>query len=107
MSKKIRKGDLVIAIAGNEKGRTGHVLGRKGDRILVQGLNMRKKAVKRSQENPKGDIIEIERPIHISNLQPCTEEGTPVKLKVRANDEGQRELYYQKDGQAVCYRSVK
>ena len=44
---------------------------------------MRKKHVKPSQQNQRGGIIELEKPIHISNLKVCTADDKPVKLKVR------------------------
>lgn len=68
-SKNLKKGDVVIAIAGNDKGRTGTVQTVKTDRVIVQGFNVRKKNVKKSQENPKGRVVEIERAIHISNVK--------------------------------------
>lgn len=106
-SKKIRKGDKVMAIAGNERGQVGQVMKVLGDKALVQGLNVRKKHLKRSQTNPKGGIVELEKPIHISNLRVCTDDNQPVKLKVRFDNKGQRELYYKIDGQEVLYRAVK
>jgi large subunit ribosomal protein L24 len=105
-SKKIKKGDKVIAIAGNERGKSGSVLKVLGDKIIVQGLNVRKRHV-RKQGNQKGSIVEIEKPIHISNLKPCTADEKPVKLKVRTNSQGDRELYYKIDGQEVLYRPIK
>ena len=80
---------------------------RQGDKAIVQGLNVRKKHVKRSQELPKGRIIDIERPIHISNLKVCVEGDNAAKLKVRINEEGDRQFVYKKDDQEVIYRSVK
>lgn len=106
-SKKIRKGDTVIAIAGNSRGQTGVVQACQGDRVLVQGLNLRKKHIKKSQEAPKGRIVEIEKPIHISNVKMLVEEGTSAKLKVRSSKEGDRQFIYMKDDQEVVYRSVK
>lgn len=106
-SKKIRKGDKVMAIAGNDRGQVGAVLRVIGDKAVVQGLNVRKKHVKRSQTNPRGSIVEIEKPVHISNLRVCTDDNQPVKLKVRFDSKGQRELYYKIDGQEVLYRAVK
>lgn len=106
-TKKVRKGDKVIAISGNSRGLTGIVQSRQGDRIVVQGLNVRKKHLKRSQEAPQGRIIEVERPIHVSNFKVCVEEDTPVKLKIRTNEQGDRQFIYNKDGQEVVYRSVK
>ena len=106
MSKKIRKGDRVIAISGNEKGRVGEVLTRKDDKVVVQGLNVRKKAVKRSEQNNTG-FAEFEHPIHISNLRVCDGDDSPVKLKVRVDENGERGLYYFSDGEPVKYRSIK
>lgn len=106
-SKKIRKGDRVVAIAGNNKGLIGTVQSCDGEKITVQGLNMRKKHIKRSQDVPKGRIIEIERPIHVSNLMVCAEGDVGVKLKVRINEQGDRQLVYKKDDKEVVYRSVK
>lgn len=106
-NKKIRKGDKVIAIAGNERGQTGHILKIMGEKAIVQGLNLRKKHVKRTEANPKGGIQEFEAPIHISNLCVCTEDDKPVKLKVRFNDQGLREFYYKVDGEDVLYRTLQ
>ncbi len=106
-SKKIRKGDRVVAISGNNRGQMGVVQSRKGDKVIVQGLNMRKKHIKKSQEAPKGRIIEIERPIHVSNLKVCVEGDTAAKLKVRTDEQGDRQFIYQKDDQEMVYRSVK
>ncbi len=101
----LKKGDTVIAIAGNEKGQTGTILSRKGDRILVQGLNVRKKHVKKSEANPQGGVVELERPVHISNLRLCIEDK-PVKLKVKLVDSDSKELYYVDNGKEVKYRSL-
>lgn len=106
-SKKIRKGDRVVAIAGNNRGRSGIVQLRRGDRVIVQGLNMRKKHIKKSQQFPNGRMIDIECPIHVSNLKVCVEGETAAKLKVRQNEQGDRQFVYQKGDQEIVYRSVK
>ena len=106
-TKKIRKGDRVVAIAGNNRGLMGTVQSRKGDRAIVQGLNIRKKHVKRSQDAPKGRIVEIERPIHVSNLKVCVEGDTAAKLRVRTKEAGDREFVYKQGDQEMVYRSVK
>lgn len=80
-SKKIRKGAKVIAISGNSKGLVGDVLFVLGDRVIVQGLNVRKKHMKRSQLNPKGGIVSRETPIHISNLRVWLETEKSVEEK--------------------------
>lgn len=106
-SKKIRKGDKVVAIAGNYRGQTGTVLSCAGDKVLVQGINIRKKHVKRSEQNPNGGIVELEKPIHVSNLKLMVEGDRAVKLKIRESANGERQLVYQQDGQEVVHRSLK
>ena len=76
----VRKGDHVEVIAGNHRGSTGKVLeviARK-ERVLVEGVRMIKRHLKKSQDNPQGKIAEREGPIHISN----------VKVVERADREG-------------------
>ena len=106
-SNKIRKGDKVIVLSGNDRGQTGNVLHVWGEKVVVRGINIRKKHVKRSEANPKGGIVEIEKPIHVSNISVCTEDNRPVKLRVRTNKSGERELYYILDGKDVLHRSLK
>lgn len=105
-NKKIRNGDKVMAIRGNERGQIGTVIRLMEDKAIVQGLNIRKKHVKKSEANPSGGIIEMEGPIHLSNLRVCVDE-TPVKLRIRKNDQGEREYYYIKDGKETLYRAIK
>ena len=106
-SKKIRKGDKVVVIAGNCRGQIGTVLSCEDDKVLVQGINIKKKCVKKSEARPQGGIVEIERPIHVSNLMVCVQDDKAVKLKTRANSNGERELYYREGNQEIVYRSLK
>ena len=67
----VRKGDNVEVISGNFKGSSGKVLeviARK-ERVLIEGVRMIKKHLKKSQDNPQGKIAEREGPIHISNVR--------------------------------------
>lgn len=105
-NKKIRKGDKVLSIAGNDRGRTGLVQSVQKDRVIVQGFNMRKKHIKKTQLAPTGRIVEMERSVHVSNLKICVDEDTAVKLKVRTNEEG-KQLVYKNGDQEIVYRSVK
>ena len=68
---KIKKGDTVKVIAGDDKGKTAEVLAVlvKEEKVLVKGVNLVKKAVKPTEENPKGGHEFQERPIHISNVK--------------------------------------
>ncbi len=79
---KIKSGDKVIVIAGSNKGKSGEVKAvfPTENRAIVDGLNLVKKHVKGTQDNP-GGIHDIEAPIHISNLMlldPKT--GTPTRV---------------------------
>lgn len=69
---RIKKNDTVVVIAGADKGKTGKVLSvspKKGV-ALVEGLNLVKKAIKRSEQTPQGGIVDREAPIQLSNLMP-------------------------------------
>lgn len=67
---KIKSGDLVRIIAGNEKGNSGKVLSINSStmRVVVEGINMVKRHTKPSASSPEGGIIEKEGSIHISNV---------------------------------------
>jgi len=72
MSKaKIKKGDTVKVIAGDDKGKSGKVLQvlPESGRVLVEGINLAKKHMQKSEDNPQGGIIEREAAIAISNVK--------------------------------------
>ncbi|NOZ90968.1 MAG: 50S ribosomal protein L24 [Epsilonproteobacteria bacterium] len=68
---KIKRGDEVLIIAGDDKGKTGEVLKvlTKKDAVIVKGCKIAKKAVKPSEENKDGGFVNKEMPIHISNVK--------------------------------------
>jgi len=107
LSSKIRKGDNVVVITGNDRGKTGIVKSTVGDRIVIHGINMRKKHIKRTQDMPQGRIVDFECPIHISNVKICIGENQGVRLKVRTDENGQRHYVYKNGEEEVVYRSVK
>jgi large subunit ribosomal protein L24 len=74
MKLKIKKGDIVKVLAGEDKNKTGRVLQVYADktRILIEGINMVKKHQKPSQLHPNGGIVEMEAPIHYSNANLIT-----------------------------------
>ncbi|EPP34649.1 ribosomal protein L24 [Chlamydia ibidis] len=101
-------GDTVHVITGNDKGKQGKVLSfiKEKDKVVVEGVNVRTKNIKRSQENPKGKRISIEAPIHISNVR-LSINGAPAKLVVKNTEKG-RELWNKApDGTVALYRLVK
>jgi len=67
----VKVGDEVKVIAGNHKGKTGRVLEVNGAkaRVIVEGVNVIKKAIRKSEENPDGGFDEKEAPIAISNVK--------------------------------------
>lgn len=68
---KIKKGDEVVVLAGDDKGKTGEVLKvlTKKDSVVVSGLKLAKKSVKPNEENKEGGFADVEMPIHISNVK--------------------------------------
>ena len=82
----IKRGDVVMPIAGddamgNKSGKVLRIFPESG-RALVEGLNLVKKTLKKSQDNPKGGIIEKEAPMAVSNLKKTQEaEETPSSKK--------------------------
>ncbi len=68
---RIKKGDTVIVIAGDDKGKSGKVLQilPQSGRALVEGLNYVKKHMTKTEDNPQGGVVDMEAPIAISNLK--------------------------------------
>ena len=80
---KIRKGDNVKVLSGNDKGKTGEVLQiiPKTEKIIVKGVNIRKKHVKARKQGEEGGIIPVECPIHVSKVNiVCPKCGKAVKV---------------------------
>jgi large subunit ribosomal protein L24 len=87
-----KKGDLVMAIAGEDAGRgkPGKVLQvlPRERRAIVEGYNYVKKHMRKTQDNPQGGIVEKEAPIHVSNLMKFEGEAAkPAKKKAPAKSE--------------------
>lgn len=93
----IKKGDTVYIRTGADKGKTGRVLNvdTKKKRILVEGVNNRKKHQRGTQKAPKGGIITVEMPIHLSNvaLAVKTDEGQkPTRIKKKTIVDGGKKI---------------
>jgi large subunit ribosomal protein L24 len=100
---KIRKGDKVVAIAGEDKGKAGDVLRvlRREDRVLVQGLNMIKRHQRPTQASP-GGIVEKEASIHISNvahIDPKTDQ--PTRVGYRTVEADRKVRYAKRSGEVI------
>ena len=88
---KLKKEDSVVVISGNFKGKSGKILKvyPKNNRVIIEGVNLRKRHTKASQSNPQGGIIEKEAPIDASNvmiLDPKSNEATKIGKKVIIDD---------------------
>jgi large subunit ribosomal protein L24 len=81
---KIKKEDNVQIVAGKDKGKTGKVLkvDREKGRVVIQGLNMVKKAVRPKKQGEKGGIIEIEAPLSISNVMVVCKKCGPTRVGI-------------------------
>jgi large subunit ribosomal protein L24 len=87
---KIKSGDRVKVIRGNHKGQEGTVLSvdPAKNRVVIEGVNLRKRHKKPSQTNPEGGIVQFEAPVHVSNvmvIDPSTGEPTRVRTQVDAD----------------------
>ena len=79
---KLKKEDTVEVIAGKDKGKRGRILKilRDKDRILVEGVNIVKKAKKRRKQQERGGILEIEAALHSSNLMIVCKKCGPTRI---------------------------
>jgi large subunit ribosomal protein L24 len=106
MQKKlhIKKGDNVVVIAGDNKGKKGRVLEiiTKSERALVEGVNMMKKHTKPNAKTPQGGIVEKEAPVHISNLMLVdAKTGKPTRVERKLNSEGKLVRFSKKSGEEI------
>ena len=93
MQKKlhIKKGDMVIVNAGDDKGKKGRVLEviREKMRAVVEGVNIMSKHTRPNSKQPQGGIVKKEAPVHISNLMPvCPETEKATRIGRMKNEKG-------------------
>lgn len=90
---KIKKGDKVIVISGKDKGTSGPVARviKEQGRVLVEGVNMRKKHHRARRRGEKGQIVEMAYPIHISNVQ-LIDPQTGARTRVGYKTEGGKKV---------------
>ncbi len=110
---KFKKGDKVVIISGQDKGKQGTIskLLTKSERVILEGEGLAKvkKHVKPSQINPDGGIMDIEKPIHVSNvmlLDPKAKKPTrigykEVTKKVKKQDKTEKVRYAKKSGEVL------
>ena len=80
---KLKTGDKVVVISGANKGKEGKITKVLEDKVSVEGVNVCKKQIKKKNNNGTGEIVEVERPIHRSNvmiIDPKTKKPTKIKM---------------------------
>jgi large subunit ribosomal protein L24 len=100
----VRRGDRVRVIRGNFAGQEGTVLRvlPKENRVVVEGVNMRKRHMRPTQANPEGGIVTFEAPIHASNvmlIDPAT--GEPSRVRQRLDADGMKERVSIRSGNPI------
>ena len=95
----VKKGDVVMVVAGKERGKTGKVLhvDRRKGRITVEKLNIIKRHTKPNAKNRQGGILEREGLMAISNVMPyCESARKPSRIKMKIFEDGRKARVYQK-----------
>lgn len=90
---KVRKGDSVLVISGEYKGKRGKVLQvlPKKNRLIVEGVNIIKKHTRPTRENPQGGIVESPGPISVANVMVvCSRCDKPTRIKSELKENGDK-----------------
>lgn len=100
----IRKGDRVRVLRGNEAGKEGTVLrvDREKNRVVIEGLNLRKRHRKPSATHAEGGIMTFEAPLHASNvmlLDPAT--SGPSRVRLQGRPDGTKDRVAVKSGKII------
>ncbi|EPH99886.1 MULTISPECIES: 50S ribosomal protein L24 [unclassified Enterococcus] len=98
----VKKGDKVKVITGKDKNKEGVVLAAfpKTNKVLVEGLNIVKKHQKPSQTAPQGGIVEVEAPIHVSNVMVIDPTGVAGRVGYKVVD-GKKVRFSKKTGEVL------
>jgi len=99
---KIKKGDTVQVITGNDVGKTGRVIKVfiDKDRIVVEGVNIVKKHARPTQDTPQGGIIEKEATIHVSNVM-MVAGGKPTRVGYKTLEDGRKVKFARTTGEVI------
>lgn len=93
---------MVVVTAGKARGRQGKVLRMIPDRdlVIVEGVNVRKKHLRPTQQYPQGGVIHKEMPIHISNVSPVAD-GKPTRVRFENRSDGSKVRLAIRSGQPL------
>ena len=104
MARHVRKGDVVVVITGDDKGKTGEILRvfTDRDKVLVQGVNRVYKHLRPSRQHPQGGRIQKEMPIAMSNVLPLDPKtNQPTRVGFRVNEDGSKERIARRSGESL------
>lgn len=93
---KLRRDDMVVVIAGRDKGKTGKVMVviPKENKVVVEGVNVVKKHTKPSQKNPKGGILDVTKAIDVSKLMVIDpKSGKPARIGYNVTAKGKERVF--------------
>ena len=105
MPRHVRKGDMVMVISGDGR-RSNHPTGRVlrvlpgHNRVIVEGVNLHRKHVRRTQEQQQGGIIEKEMPVHISNVMPLAD-GKATRVRFERRPDGSKVRLAVRNGETI------
>ena len=98
MKMHVKKGDTVLVLSGNDKGKQGKVMSVdvKSQRAIVEGVRIISKHTRPNAEHPQGGIIKQEAPIHISNLMVVDKSGKPTRVGRKKDEKTGKSIRYSK-----------
>jgi large subunit ribosomal protein L24 len=98
----VKKGDTVMVLSGDDKGKTCRVLTVYPDktRALVEGINIVTKHRKPTAQNTSGSIDKIEAPVHLSNLMVMVD-GKPTRIGRKRDENGKLQRFSKKSGEII------
>ncbi|HRE01337.1 MAG TPA: 50S ribosomal protein L24 [Ilumatobacteraceae bacterium] len=99
---RIKKGDHVVVISGKDKGREGEVIKAlpKLDKVVVSGVNTATKHQKATSQNQQAGIIEVDMPIHVSNVM-LVHKGKPTRVGYKIQDDGAKVRVAKRTGEVI------
>jgi large subunit ribosomal protein L24 len=100
---KIKKGDKVVVLSGKDKGKRGEVLKAlpKENRVVIQGVNVVKRHQRASQTSA-GGIVELEAPIHVSNVaHEDPKDGSPTRVGFKVLEDGRKVRFAKRSGEVI------
>lgn len=101
---RIKRDDKIIVVSGKDKGKTGKVIRvlTTKKKVVVENINVFKKAVKKSDQYPQGGYIEIEKPLHISNVMLIDPKSNkPTRFKAKMLKDGTKIRISPKSGETI------